>query len=123
MSEPVLRTATVSDFEDLYTLYKELVGTIEVPEGAAGRARLAQVLGHPGTTIHAAELGGRLVSMATLHMLPNMTFGGRPYALAENVVTLQACQGRGQGAGGWAGWSWTIWRKLRGRRGPTRSCC
>lgn len=97
MSEPIFRRATVSDFADLYSLYKELVGSIDVAQGAAGRARLAQVLGHPGTSIHTAELDGRLVSMATLHLLPNMTFGGRPYALAENVVTLKACQGRGLG--------------------------
>ena len=35
--------------------------------------------------------------MATLHLLPNMTYGGRPYGLVENVVTLSAMQGQGLG--------------------------
>ena len=35
--------------------------------------------------------------MATLHVLPNMTHGGRPYALVENVVTLATHRQRGFG--------------------------
>ena len=35
--------------------------------------------------------------MVTLHILPNMTRGGRPYALVENVVTLAAYRGQGYG--------------------------
>lgn len=95
MSDLVLRRAGIEDFDDLHALYKALVGRIEVPEGKEGKARLAEVLAHPGTTIHVAETGGRLVSMATLHILPNMTFGGRAYALAENVVTLKSHRGKG----------------------------
>lgn len=92
-----LRTATLDDFEALHALYKELVGTIEVPEGDMGQARLAEILNHPGTQICVAEVDGILVSMVTLHVLPNMTFDGRPYALIENVVTLTPHQGQGIG--------------------------
>lgn len=44
-----------------------------------------------------AEMNGHIVSMATLHMLPN--FGGRrtAYGLVENVVTLREFQGQGIG--------------------------
>lgn len=97
MTDHLLRCATPDDFDDLHALYKDLVGTIGVPAGAAGRARLARILSHPGTAIHAAQVDGRLVSMATLHVLPNLTFDGRPYALAENVVTLRSFQGQGIG--------------------------
>lgn len=92
-----VREAALSDFDALHALYKELVGRIDVPAGAAGRARLAEVLAHPGTRIFIVEEEARAAAMATLHVLPNMTFGGRPYALVENVVTLKSCQGRGLG--------------------------
>lgn len=36
--------------------------------------------------------------MATLHVIPNLTFGGRAYAIVENVVTLRAYRGQGFGA-------------------------
>ncbi|WP_146345913.1 GNAT family N-acetyltransferase [Falsiphaeobacter marinintestinus] len=97
MTDVTLRPADLADFEALQRLYKDLVGTIEVPDGDAGRARMAQVLDHPGTTVFVADLLGQPVSMATLHVLPNMTFGGRPYALVENVVTLRAHHGLGLG--------------------------
>jgi len=91
------RLATVDDFAALHALYKDLVGTIEVPDGAEGQQRLAEILDHPGTSIIVAEAEDTVCAMATLHILPNMTFAGRPYALIENVVTLQAFQGRGLG--------------------------
>ncbi|GAB5437982.1 GNAT family N-acetyltransferase [Falsiruegeria mediterranea] len=93
----ILRAATSSDFQALHALYKELVGTIEVLDGDIGRARLNEVLSHPGTQVVVAESEGVPVSMVTLHVLPNMTFGGRPYALIENVVTLKSHQGLGIG--------------------------
>lgn len=97
MTNLIVRPATCEDFSGLHVLFKELVGRIGVPDGQAGRERLAQVLGHAGTTIFVAEEDGRLVAMATLHILPNMTFDGRPYALVENVATLKLAQGKGIG--------------------------
>lgn len=97
MSDLRLRLATIADFEQLNRLYKDLVGRIDVPSGEAGKARLTHVLDHPGTSITVAELDTQIVSMATLHLLPNMTFGGRSYGLVENVVTLRSHHGRGIG--------------------------
>lgn len=93
----ILRAATTADFESLHRLLKELVGAIDVPVGAVGRARFADVLSHPGTKVLLAEVEDTPVSTATLHVLPNLTFGGRPYALIENVVTLKSHQGQGIG--------------------------
>jgi GNAT superfamily N-acetyltransferase len=99
MGQPLYRQLTAADYPDALCLYKELVGTIPVPDGAAGVARFTDVLQHPGTTIWGADLDGGIASMATLHILPNMTFSARPYCLVENVVTLRAMQGRGLARG------------------------
>lgn len=85
------------DFDDALALYRDLVGTIPVLEGAAGRARFGEILTHPGTVVVGAVLDQRVVAMATLHLMPNMTFGGRSYGLVENVVTRRDDQGQGFG--------------------------
>ncbi len=90
----ILRQATQFDYSALHALYTELVGTIPVIDGPQGQARFTEILNHPGTKIIVADLAGQPVSTATLHVLPNMTFDGRPYAMIENVVTQKAQQGR-----------------------------
>ncbi len=99
VGQALYRPLIAADYPDALCLYKELVGTIPVPEGNKGAARFADILQHPGTTIWGAELDGGIASMATLHILPNMTFSARPYCLVENVVTLRALQGRGLARG------------------------
>lgn len=93
----IIRALTVADFDDAHALYKGLVGDICVPEGKAGHAQFSRILEHPGTHVIGAEVQGRILSMLTLHILPNMTFAARPYALIENVVTTETEQGKGYG--------------------------
>ena len=73
------------------------VGTFiqAIIEGAATAD--AEVLAHKGTHVIGLFEGRALLAMATLHLLPNMTFGGRAYALVENVVTRGERQGQGLG--------------------------
>lgn len=97
-SQPRIRPLTASDYADARALYVELVGDIPVPEGAAGQARFDTILAHDGTTLWGAEVDGRILAMATLHILPNLTFDARPYALIENVVTLRRHRGSGLGS-------------------------
>ncbi|MEP4198972.1 MAG: GNAT family N-acetyltransferase [Aliishimia sp.] len=87
------RRVAPEDAVELLGLYRALVGDAPVGEEDAVLA----VLAHPGSEIWCLEDNGALVSMVTLHVLPNVTQGARPYALIENVVTLEAHQGKGFG--------------------------
>jgi GNAT superfamily N-acetyltransferase len=89
------RQLAAADYRDAAALYKELAGSTPVAEGAIGEQRFLEIIKHPGTTIWGAEMNGRIVSMATLHILPNMTYSGRSYCLVENVVTLKSMQRKG----------------------------
>jgi GNAT superfamily N-acetyltransferase len=90
------RLAGPDDYPAVVALYRELVGAIPVADGDAGRAHWLGLLRHPGTSVLVAE-ERRIMAVATLHILPNMTYGGRPYALIENVVTAKDHQRQGFG--------------------------
>ncbi|MCV3270989.1 GNAT family N-acetyltransferase [Roseobacter sinensis] len=94
-SEPSLtvRLLTQQDADALTALYNELTFG---PKTACTHDVLA-VLAHPGTTIHGALAADRVIGMVTLHILPNVTWDGRPYALIENVATAGDWRWRGIG--------------------------
>ncbi|MEO9517040.1 MAG: GNAT family N-acetyltransferase [Paracoccaceae bacterium] len=50
-------------------------------------AAFHNVLQHQGTQVIGAFKHNHLRAMVTLHILPNVTLTGRPYALLENVAT------------------------------------
>ncbi|PJI91966.1 acetyltransferase (GNAT) family protein [Yoonia maricola] len=82
-----------ADAEDALALYNELTFGPASQDHAAFNA----VVTHPGTTIYGAFDHGALVAMLTLHLLPNVTWGARPYALIENVITAATHRRRGIG--------------------------
>ena len=88
-----LRALGTADAPAACTLYLELTrsGRVAPPD------HFASVLAHPGTTVCGAFIASDLAGMATLHILPNMTYGGQPYGLIENVVTARSHRGRGIG--------------------------
>lgn len=92
----LVRKLTREDFDDALSLYRAL--TRDPVPVSDSLAAFDAVLSHAGTCIMGMECEGRITSMITLHLLPNMTSGGRPYALIENVVTDPNHRGKGMGA-------------------------
>ncbi|MGH1368739.1 MAG: GNAT family N-acetyltransferase [Maritimibacter sp.] len=92
---PRVRELSRFDFPDLHVLLSVLSRGDAIPEGAAGEAILYEILAMPGTSLIGAECEGRIVATAMLSILPNLTFGGRPLARIENVVTHPDYRGRG----------------------------
>ncbi|WP_298969716.1 GNAT family N-acetyltransferase [uncultured Roseobacter sp.] len=89
----LVRRLEQADSENLIALYNELTFG---PKTARMR-RVAAVMAHPGTRIYGAESQDRIIAMVTLHILPNVTYDGRPYALIENVATAAEFRKRGIG--------------------------
>lgn len=91
------RPLTPEDYGAARELYQALSTGKTLPSFEVGVAGFRRLIAHPGTWIIGGEQDGKLVSMATLHVLPNMTYDMRPYALVENVATHADHQGRGLG--------------------------
>lgn len=88
-----VRRVAMDEAGGLLPLYQSLVGQAVIGGVEAVRA----VIAHPGTQIFAAFDGDEAVAMVTLHLLPNVTQGGRPYALIEHVVTAREQRKQGLG--------------------------
>lgn len=91
------RALTPADFADACALYAALSTGHSLPPQDVGRTGFARLLAHPGTWVIGVEQNSQIVAMATLHLLPNMTYRMGSYALVENVATLPSCRGRGFG--------------------------
>lgn len=92
-----IRPAKESDLESLLSLYSALNSDDDLLQADLVREKYAAILAHPGLTIFMALDGDMPVATASLVVIPNLTRGGRPYALIENVVS--AASHRGQGFG------------------------
>lgn len=90
-----IRPATTSELPGLLALYRQLnPDDPELPLRLATE-RFAEMISHPGMTVFTSVSGEIVTSTATLSILPNLTRGGRPYALIENVVTDARFRKRG----------------------------
>lgn len=91
----IARPLTLDDFDDALLLYQIL--TRDPVPVTTDPAAFDAIVAHAGTTVFGMEHMGKIISMLTLHLLPNMTSGGRPYGLIENVVTDPDHRGSGMG--------------------------
>jgi GNAT superfamily N-acetyltransferase len=60
-------------------------------------AALEQIAADPRAHLFVVEDGGEVVGTLTLYLLPNLSHGGRPYAIVENVVVDGERRGGGYG--------------------------
>ena len=99
MGTPLLaiRMADSGDLPGILDLFQHLHADDDRPSRGSAEQALAglQALPGSGVPIRSNEEGIR--SSCTLVVIPNLTRGGRPYALIENVVTHAAARGRGYG--------------------------
>lgn len=90
-----IREAAQGDLPGLLALYHHL--NADDPEIAPDIAaeRFAAIIAQPGMTVLIGVSGETLTSSVTLVVIPNLTRGGAPYALIENVVTHAGYRKRG----------------------------
>jgi len=82
-----IRSADQNDLPALLALYGQLHPDDElVPLAVAGRL-LEQLSLYSGSSIFLGLQDETIVATCTLIVIPNLTRGGTPYALIENVVT------------------------------------
>ncbi len=94
-SAPKFRRLEAPDFDDVAVLFAELTGgAVSFDSGP-----YLKTLEFQGTSMFGAEVNGRVASMATLHILPNLAGARLAYGLVENVVTLRAFHKQGLGRG------------------------
>ena len=92
-----IRAALPSDLEGLAALYPHLNPSDEPISRDLATARLDAINQIPGSTVLLGLLHDELVASCTLIVIPNLTNGGKPYGLIENVVTHAGYRGRGYG--------------------------
>ena len=98
VDEVVVRRVRADELDALLDLYRDLHAD-DVPYASQRELRTlwGQVFENPMIHYVVAELDSQLVASCTLVIVPNLTRGGRPFGLIENVVTRRDCRRRGLG--------------------------
>jgi GNAT superfamily N-acetyltransferase len=92
-----IRDAQPDDLPELQALYLHLSPEDAICPSEEAATILHRFLLYPGSAILIGEVGDDLVVSCTLVVIPNLTRGGKPYGLIENVVTHADWRNRGFG--------------------------
>jgi GNAT superfamily N-acetyltransferase len=92
-----IRDAEPDDLPRLQQLYRHLTPDDAMCPPDEAVIVLQRLLLFPGSAILIGEAEGILAASCTLVVIPNLTRGGRPYGLIENVVTHSDWRNRGFG--------------------------
>lgn len=87
MTEALIRAAAERDLKEVLELYRHLHPHAPPLEPATAARAWRALLASGVTTVIVAEEAGRLLASCTLAIVPNLSRGGRPYGVIENVVT------------------------------------
>ena len=93
-----IREASSADIEVLLGLYQllEFKPTQNLSREAA-QVRFDRYQEYPNYRIYVAELGQVIVGTFALIIVDSMAHSGQPFAVVEDVVVSEDCQGRGIG--------------------------
>ncbi len=100
---PIIRDAVAADLPRLLELLLQLSESSSYPETATRpisdehHAALERIAADPGARLVVLEAGGWVLGTLTLYVLPNLSHGGRPFAVVENVVVDATLRGGGHG--------------------------
>lgn len=113
-----VRTADQEDIPQLLRLYRDLDPADQeiAPDEAQEKWELLKR--YPGSDVFVGCLDDILVATCTLIVIPNLTRGGAPYALIENMVTGATHRKRGYSKAVLSEAIDAAWRA-----DATRSCC
>ena len=90
-----VREVAMDNLAGLMALYAELNPADPQLTPHEAMKLLAAMLAHPGCKVLGSFEDELLAACCTIFVLPNMTRGGSPYALIENVVTGAAHRRKG----------------------------
>ena len=96
----VIRDAEERDLERVLDLYGQLAPSGDDPEpGSRARslAVLQELTAREGVRLLVLEADGRVEGSVVLVIVPNLTHGGRPWAVIEHMVVEEARRGTGMG--------------------------
>ena len=110
-----IRMALRDEVPALLGLYRHLSPEDAPCDVSTALKNFDRIGAYPGSGILVATRGDAIVGSVTMILVPNLTRGGAPYVLVENVVTHAA--GRAS-----ARRCWPRSPAAPGRRGATRSC-
>lgn len=94
---PEIRAAGTGDLGALLSLYRQLNPGDPALSPADAERNLDMLSRYPGSAVLVGFADGKAVATCTLVVVPNLTRGGAPYGLIENVVTDAASRRRGFG--------------------------
>lgn len=93
----ILRSAVADDLPAMLALYRHLSPEDPPLSAEAASPSWLGLLASPLSDVLVAQVDGVIAASCLLLVVPNLTRGGRPFAMIENVVTDAAWRRRGLG--------------------------